>query len=423
MAQYIKQGNIFGRIGSGIGKGLAEQVPKEIERNRLAAGLKELEGKKDLTPFQQFASLAAIPGITPQMIQSGSELLKQQGMLKGAQDREVDLQRPFEEIARMQEKKDIEPVKGLVGKEKTQAALQPAIPKNMQELQSRAVQLNKESPGLYPDYQTALQGAILEDQQRISQNVAQREARKSQQEVESDIRKELRGLQSAANAQVPDNVYQKIENKALDAIEKGTKDELTAAKDARDELDEISRDYKRIDSFGNATLITNSPKEITSAINGLRKKFKEKNDLENFADSLVSRNGLSNEFAHYLASPPPPQIKDIIKSLPPLQGKPEVIPGAGGMIGFSGIKKSDVEKKTKEAVEKLAKMLGKDDSPLAIGYELSEKGYDSNMWRDYLIQNQDELNLSKSQLRELEKVDKAGQGFLNDWFLKFFGGI
>jgi hypothetical protein len=79
MAQLIKQGNIFGRIGTGIGKGLAEQAPKEIERSRLASGLKELGGKKELSPFEQFAELSSIPGVTPQMIESGSKLLREQG--------------------------------------------------------------------------------------------------------------------------------------------------------------------------------------------------------------------------------------------------------------------------------------------------------------------------------------------------------
>lgn len=79
MAQLVKQGNIFGRIGSSLGKGLAEQIPKEAERNRLQSGLRELGQKKDLTPFQQFAELSAIPGATPQMIESGSKLLREQG--------------------------------------------------------------------------------------------------------------------------------------------------------------------------------------------------------------------------------------------------------------------------------------------------------------------------------------------------------
>ncbi len=423
MAQYIKNANIFGRIGSGIGQGLAEQVPKEIERGRLASGLRSLEGKKDLSPFQQFAELSAIPGITPQMVQSGSELLRQQSMLHGAQSSIPKNQQQFDEIKKSIQDIRQEPVKGLVGTEKTQAALQPAIPRSLQELQARAVELNQQSPGLYPDYQSALQGATLEDQQRISQNLAQREGRQSQKNVESDIRKELRGLQSAAQAQVPDSVYQKIENKALDAIERGEKDELTAAKDARDELDAVSRDYKTIDSFGDMTLIAGNPKEILSSINSLRKKFKANNDLENFADSLVSRNGLSNEFAHALAMPPREKISKVIKDLPALKGKSEVSAGSRGLIGYSGVNKQEKIKKTQDLINKITPLLDKDDSPLSIGNALSEKGYDSQIWRDYLIEHQNELNLSLSQIRELEKVDKAGQGFLNDWFLKIFGGF
>lgn len=79
MAQYIKNANIFGRIGSGIGQGLAEQIPKEIERNRLSSGLQAFEQEhQNLTPMQQLARLSAIPGITPQTIQSFSDLAKQQ---------------------------------------------------------------------------------------------------------------------------------------------------------------------------------------------------------------------------------------------------------------------------------------------------------------------------------------------------------
>lgn len=77
MVQYIKQGNIWGRIGSGIGKGLADQLPEEITRGRLSAGLKKFEEEhQDLNPMQQLARISSIPGITPQMIQSFSELAK-----------------------------------------------------------------------------------------------------------------------------------------------------------------------------------------------------------------------------------------------------------------------------------------------------------------------------------------------------------
>lgn len=82
MVQIVPQrGNIFGRIGAGIGQGLAEQLPKEIERGRLAQGLQQFEQESaNLNPMQSLARLAAIPGITPQMIQSFGELARQQGV-------------------------------------------------------------------------------------------------------------------------------------------------------------------------------------------------------------------------------------------------------------------------------------------------------------------------------------------------------
>ena len=70
MAQSISQGNIFGRIGSEIGKGLSEQVPKEVERNRLQSSLKALGEQKDLDPFQRFAGLVGAAHEYPQIVQS-----------------------------------------------------------------------------------------------------------------------------------------------------------------------------------------------------------------------------------------------------------------------------------------------------------------------------------------------------------------
>ncbi len=73
--------NMFGRLGMGLARGLSETVPKEVERQRLSSGLQQFEQDSgNLSPMQQLARLSAIPGITPQMIQSFGELGKQQGM-------------------------------------------------------------------------------------------------------------------------------------------------------------------------------------------------------------------------------------------------------------------------------------------------------------------------------------------------------
>lgn len=426
MVQYIKQGDIFGRIGSGIGKGLAEQLPEEITRGRLSQGLQNLGNKQGLSPFQAFTGLASLPGVTPQMIESGSQLLRQQGMLQGARNfpNQSTQNQPSTnqfDVIRNQVKPNITQQEiGLVEPETTQATLHPYIPKDLNQLNTRAVELYDQSPGLYPDFPSAFNAAVLEDQKKQEINAAQQTARNLQQNVQNTLRDSLRSLQSAANAKVPDNVYQKVENKALDDIRKG-KDELTAAKDARDELDKISRDYSSIDAFGNMTLLASKPKEVRSSINSLRQKFEENNDLENFADALIGRNGLSNEYAYYLALPPPPKISSVLNSLPELRGGQKPIPGAPGFMQSQGIKKSDIAEKSLKASEKLAKMLDKNDSILAISHALSEKGYDPLIWRKYLNDHRRELNLSDRQGRELDKTDKMGQGFLNDWWLKIMG--
>ena len=412
--------SVFGALGKGLGEGIANHIPKEIERSRLASGLKALGEKQGLTHFQQFAELAGIPGISPQAIQTGGQILRQLDMLQGAQNQVPQSQQQFDAIRNQQQQNPQNIPKGVVGTENTQAALQPAIPKNLSQLQSRAGELNKENPKLYPDYPTAFEGAKTEDQQLIAQNQAKITGRGIQKGVESDIREGLKKLQSAANAKVPDNVYQKIEDEAIDAVRNG-KDELTAGKNARDKLDAISRDYQAVSNLGNAaTLIASNPKEITTAINSLREKFKANGDLENFADALVARNNLSNEYAHAKAMPPPQNISKMIKDLPLLKPKFEAV--AGGGLGVRGINKKEQTEKTQDIIKKIAPLMGKDDSPLAIGNALTDRGYDSQLWKKYLLENKDKLNLSQSQVRELEKVDKIGQGFLNDWFLKIFGG-
>ena len=77
--KYPGQG-FWARAGDMAGKSLAEAIPKETERLRLAQGLKELGQNKDQDPFDTFAGLITQPGITAQGIQTGGELLKQRAL-------------------------------------------------------------------------------------------------------------------------------------------------------------------------------------------------------------------------------------------------------------------------------------------------------------------------------------------------------
>lgn len=58
MVQVIEQsGDMLGRIGKGIGKGLSEQLPKEVERGRLSEGLKN-------KGFGDLSDILGIPGVS-----------------------------------------------------------------------------------------------------------------------------------------------------------------------------------------------------------------------------------------------------------------------------------------------------------------------------------------------------------------------
>lgn len=84
MVQVIDTGgSVVGRIGKGFGQGLAEQLPKEIERNRLSAGLKKL-GDQDFSgksQLQILGDIAKIPGITPEMTNVALSQIQKQNFI------------------------------------------------------------------------------------------------------------------------------------------------------------------------------------------------------------------------------------------------------------------------------------------------------------------------------------------------------
>ena len=98
MAQIIQSNDIFGKIGRGFGQGLGEQIPKEVQRERLSAGLRKLgEESGNLNQMEILTRAAGIPGITPQMVQSIGELARFQGKRNAfmKQNREQQDKQPF----------------------------------------------------------------------------------------------------------------------------------------------------------------------------------------------------------------------------------------------------------------------------------------------------------------------------------------
>lgn len=401
------QGGLFNRLGRGFGQGLAQSIPKEVERSRLAKGLKQFETESaNLSPIQQLSQLSTIPGITPQMIQSFGELAKQQQKgvnLKNLKKSDEVKPSPFKSRSEKPPGGKGEEIPSITTAEPIEATVEPYIPKTQEQIYEEAGRMFEENPALFANNaDNAIQAAVQADAREQGISQALQAKRQSQTNVQNTTMDTLRRHSDRLNVKIPENVYSKIENEALDAVNpkklggKGLT-EQQAAKIYGDKLDTISRDYQGLKDLGGFSIINRSPEANKNSIKSLQKKFNERKDLENFADSLISTNKLSPGKAYYMAYP----VSDIkplnneISKLPTLETTEAL---------FESKVHPDISReKTLSISKKLASLMGKEGSPLSIAEELNAKNYDPEVWLDYINKNRDELDLTERQVRELEK--------------------
>ena len=421
MAQYIKQGNIFGRIGSGLGKGLAEQLPKEVERGRLQSGLRNLGEQKGQTPFQQFAGLASLPGATPQMIQSGTDLLRQQAILdnvnRGNQPTPTPQQKPPYEDPRLKP-----PSATTTGS--TAANLEPYIPPSGPEREQMARNLMANEPQVYRSLDEA-RAAIAN---QVSGNIDQSNALIGKGELEEKVQnrseQKLKDEIATVGAQIPGKLLSKLQQQAIDDVTSLKLSPDQAKIEYGKRADEMSNDFSNIKSWGDLGLITKSPKDLIRSMSALQTNAKKYGYQKEAADSMIADNGVTPQFA-YATMYPVSDIKplnDTLKSLKDV--KPIVDLGIEKFGDYvTGGKLNPKYRTLEQIMPKLAKDMGKEGSPLAISYELEKKGYDSSPWKQYLADNQDDLNLTSNQINELQKPQPSFFGWLNDLWLKSFTGV
>jgi hypothetical protein len=427
--------SIFGRLGMGLSRGLAETVPKEIERQRLSQGLKKFgEGSKDRSPMENLIELASIPGAAerPQLIQSFGQLAQQEGRnqanLRAAsqnQPRQIE-KIGSSAIANKQEE-------GITTREPTEATLKPYIPRGYQERHDAAAENYNIDPARYDNkFENALKEEMLKDQSALEQNTALQGQRGNERLVKDDIEKELETKRNLLGAKIPGNVYDDVRTKALNAVKpvelggEGLTEEQATAKYGKD-LDKISRQYQEIKNLGAGHMLFDDPKTNRKIIDTLSESFRERGDEENFAQELITNQQISPEAAYYFASPVSKnkelnnaiiKAPDISKNIPGFSQK-ELMKQNPDM-SFKQIDDVIAEKRkeyTYRAAKALAPKLGKNGSPLAVGMELQARGYDPEVWYDYLDKNRKELGLYPNQIDQLSKRTSNWFPSLKDkWF-------
>ena len=321
MSYEVRQPSVSAAVGAGLGSGLSEQIPREVERYRLSSGLSRFaDESKDLDPMQAMARLSAIPGITPQMIQTAGELLKRRaygGALRqraGQYGEESPLggQRniPREDLPKERESfgqegierergsflnKNIgaEDISTLVSPESVEAGLRPEIPLTEEEIRARAQQL----PYYEMDPQGSMQIIRDEDASRVARNEnlikAGQIQEAQQQKISSGLRSTADRFGGVGPDGIPENVYLNVENEAIDAVARGQMTPDQAAKKFSKNIEEIGRDYNDVKGLGNWLMAWGNPAQTLDSIKNLRKNFEKRGDLRNLRDSLVAQNGLS----------------------------------------------------------------------------------------------------------------------------------
>lgn len=451
MAGYtIKQAPLAARIGTGVGQGLAEQVPKEIERHRLASGLEALNQKKNMSPFEQFTGLVKAAHEYPSVIQGGSELLKQQARANAfgqSQNRKAPLNR-FPEI---NQSRDVPEQRSQIPSTTSGSLLEKVqegyIPPTIEDRDEIASQVFNSNPARFDnDPNKAIEWANQKIAQEEKIDLANQSKYKNLSSIQENIIDRLKNYSDKLNTKTPADLYSRIEDKAIKStmpIKQGGRglSEQQAAKEYTKELDDASRLFQKIPELGNLGIALSNKRSLSSSIRGLQNEFEKIDQTDNFAKKLQSENGFSPPFSYAMAQPvyKVPEAAKIIQGLPDLQGTERGgalagtvagsllggIPGAiaGSIFGNQAIRPKAIEA-TAQIAPQLAEIVRKNEkaSPLAIAHELAKKGYDPQTWLSYLVNHSDDLNL-RSRQSEQANTPYPSDIYMNDYWLSSFSGL
>lgn len=433
MAQKIQQASIFGRLGTGIGKGLAEQVPKEIERNRLASGLKALGEQKGLSPFQRFAGAVGVAHEYPQVIQSTERLLGQEAqanaLAKFSQNQQPPPQqeqqpRPFPgqpQNAQAQPEKEPSPsiTKGPLLEEVQEGYIPPTMG---QRDQRAAKEYNANPERFHNNPEEALNWADQDIAQEEKRDIARTAQHNRLNTIQDNVVKRLKDQSERLNVQVPADLYSTIEDEAIQATKPRSEGgrgltEQQAMKEYGDKLNDASRNFAKIDELGNWGITGRPAADTLRSIKSIQQTMEAMNQTDNMAKQMITKQKISPTLAYGLSEPVHriPALNQEIKKLPTLEQTHTAFESS--VPYYVSVPATQlIAPRLAEYVKNNPKA-----SPLAIAYEIQKKGYDADTFLQYLTDHP-ELNMKQ---RQKEQVDTPRNLVTpwNDWWLSSFSGI
>jgi hypothetical protein len=446
MKTKIKNADLFGRIGTGIGKGLADYGTKAIERSRLSSELNDLGKQKGLTPFQQFAGLASAANEYPQIVNSGERLLREQGVrndyqnLAGNPNKQISSspenmqgQRqnlsnvnfanlPKDNIQRQVVQGDKIPTdfdsreqeaasnKGLVKENPAQNKFIPPIPWTPEQKYNERARIASKSPNLTNEQINA------EAADNEARYMAAPEAYRKQQDylrgLEKDADEELERQLKTSLQKNGDQILEDIPGDLKLDLQKQIYNDLatnanindenksTAIKQVTEKWRKIGKDYVEqknlVKEIANRDFVdrlhTEKKEENLKRLKNAQKSYEKLGRKKEFYETLRSDFDMSPGYAALIAYPRSESLKQIINQ-----------PEFSKFSDKHGLYPQVSQALSNKAAEDFGKNRTSGDSILAFSRVMKDKYpfFNERSFFDYLRENQDELNLSPDQRKEL----------------------
>lgn len=448
MAQKISQGSIFGRIGSGVGRGLADQLPKEIERGRLSAGLKNFEQESgNLSPMQNLSRLASIPGALdhPQLIDAFSKLSRfenQKNAYANRNSQRLQGTRPSQE----QSFADLSGAQPFNGQQQLDQTIPSGRISSSGTVDNRQrtpnVRSEERTPGIVntiPLNEAALtrlpwtpeqrderisdyigRGFLADEAKQLALDDEARDLsepgalQKRDVELEAKSKKAKDEFQRQLETRLQktgEGVYQDITGDMLLNMQKGLERDLRsdpkltfeqAANDWSNRALEMAKAKNQFSKLANTTgieSIINGDKALNK-LKSYQNIFKRAGNSEEYFNLLKSEMGLSPQGAAIVAFPPTKKLSEYVNRFKPIES---VYGKTGGLIN-----PAKIEQNSRKAAIDIEKLIDSDDSILSIARALSEKdpSFDQEYFFNQLREDQDILRLNARQRLELAEGSK-----------------
>jgi len=402
MVQIIQEtGNIAGRIGRGFGKGLSEQIPKEMERYRLSSGLEKLNKEgANLSPIQQTAGLIK-SGFTPEQVSSFLPVLRESQQTAAYRK---NFGKPIQEVPQAKQADITEkgkPISAIEPQGKGGFASASQLKNYKQSIQQepskedvRDLAIRNIESGIALNERDAEAQAYNELKQNL---VAQREKLGSfRTGLETRLTNDL---QKGGFAQFQD-VSGEIKNALLDQGEYLVGVKGLTPEAAQQEIADIGKELgKTVTQTKTTGAISNWLKpssEKTRELREQKKQFDKYGFGEQFDDIATSALGITPMQAAAVLDPL--KNKDINKVLDPLKSTIFV----------------DVRPLPKKTLDSIIENIEPDDNILSIAHKLRDKRYDVNQFLERVSELEDEGKIALTPKQQRQRQKPSSNSMLGD---------